>query len=181
MPDILSTLTIERLSERGEGIARTDAGRIFVPYALAGEIVEAEVEGSRACLKRTLATSPDRIAPFCSYLRAAAAARCKRLRQRLTCDGNAIWWSKPCGGQDSHQRFQNSPTRMGRGAGARCFMSAIQAGGPPPVSCRRARTRSSKSATAPCLRPQWWAPCPPPAQSPTHFAHPPGRSTSSSP
>ncbi len=71
MPDILSTLTIERLSERGEGIARTDAGRIFVPYALAGEIVEAEVEGSRACLKRTLATSPDRIAPFCSYF-----ARC---------------------------------------------------------------------------------------------------------
>lgn len=58
-------LTIERLGDRGEGVARGPDGLIFVPYALGGETIIAEVNGPRATLAEVLTPSPDRIAPFC--------------------------------------------------------------------------------------------------------------------
>jgi 23S rRNA (uracil1939-C5)-methyltransferase len=62
-----TTLTIDRLAERGEGLARTPAGMVFVPYALGGEKIAAEVNGSRGTLVEIITPSPDRIAPFCRY------------------------------------------------------------------------------------------------------------------
>ena len=35
-------LTIARLGHRGDGVADTDGGPVFVPYALPGEVVEVE-------------------------------------------------------------------------------------------------------------------------------------------
>lgn len=63
----MEELRIERLGQRGEGIARTPKGPVYVPYALAGEIVLAEVAGERGQLMEVLRPSPDRIAPFCPY------------------------------------------------------------------------------------------------------------------
>lgn len=60
-------LTIGRLGERGEGIAQTPEGLVFVPYALPGETVTADITGSRGVLAEINSPSPDRIAPFCSY------------------------------------------------------------------------------------------------------------------
>ncbi len=58
-------LQITRLGQRGEGVARDETGPIYVPYALAGETVLAEVEGDRGQLVEILTPSPDRIAAFC--------------------------------------------------------------------------------------------------------------------
>lgn len=56
-------LTITSMGRRGEGFA---AG-IYVPYALPGETIMAEVAGERARIIRIEKPSPERIEPFCKY------------------------------------------------------------------------------------------------------------------
>lgn len=58
---------IERLGHRGEGIARDGDRRVFVPYALPGETVTAEIEGDHARLVDIVEASPDRVAPICPH------------------------------------------------------------------------------------------------------------------
>lgn len=63
-------LTIARVGHRGDGVADTDGGAVFVPYALAGEVVEVEpVAGhpDRRHLLRVETASAERIAPFCPH------------------------------------------------------------------------------------------------------------------
>jgi 23S rRNA (uracil1939-C5)-methyltransferase len=64
---MMSRLAIDKLGARGEGVAQGPDGSIFVPYALAGETIAAEVDGSRGTLVEILTPSPQRIAPFCRY------------------------------------------------------------------------------------------------------------------
>ncbi|WP_036283735.1 class I SAM-dependent RNA methyltransferase [Methylocystis sp. ATCC 49242] len=63
----MKQLFIERLGHRGEGVSRDGDRRVFVPYALAGETVAAEIAGDHACLLEIIEPSPDRIAPICPY------------------------------------------------------------------------------------------------------------------
>ncbi|MFO1114869.1 MAG: RNA methyltransferase [Beijerinckiaceae bacterium] len=65
--DLNARLKIERLGARGEGVARVSRGLVFVPYALAGETILAEVDGERGKLVELIEASPDRVAPFCRY------------------------------------------------------------------------------------------------------------------
>ncbi len=72
----LTRLRIERLGERGEGVARAGrAGWLHVPYALPGELVTVDDQAEPATAIGTLIgivePSPDRVAPFCPYF-----ARC---------------------------------------------------------------------------------------------------------
>ncbi|MCI0736537.1 MAG: RNA methyltransferase [Beijerinckiaceae bacterium] len=60
-------LTIDRLGDRGEGVARSTGGLIFVPYALAGETIIAEVDGCRGKLTEVAGPSPYRITSSCRY------------------------------------------------------------------------------------------------------------------
>jgi 23S rRNA (uracil1939-C5)-methyltransferase len=63
-------LLITRLAHRGDGVADTPAGPLFVPYTLPGEAVEVErVAGhpDRRHLLRVERASPERIAPFCPH------------------------------------------------------------------------------------------------------------------
>ena len=60
-------LVIDRLGHRGEGVAHVDDRRVFVPYALAGETVLADVDGDHARLVEIVEASPDRIAPCCPH------------------------------------------------------------------------------------------------------------------
>jgi 23S rRNA (uracil1939-C5)-methyltransferase len=60
-------LHIDRLGQRGEGLARGPEGLIVVPYALAGETIVAEVDGAQGKLIEVLTPSPDRIDPFCPH------------------------------------------------------------------------------------------------------------------
>jgi len=63
----IERVIIERLGHRGEGIARVGDRRVFVPYALPGETVTAEIEGEQARLVDIVTPSPDRIAPICAH------------------------------------------------------------------------------------------------------------------
>jgi 23S rRNA (uracil1939-C5)-methyltransferase len=58
---------IERIGHRGDGIAETANGPIFVPYALPGETVLVERQGPRARLVEVEQPSMDRVEPFCPY------------------------------------------------------------------------------------------------------------------
>jgi 23S rRNA (uracil1939-C5)-methyltransferase len=63
-------LTIDRLAHRGDGVADTPGGPVFVPYTLPGETVEAErVPGhpDRRHLLRIEEPSPERITPICPH------------------------------------------------------------------------------------------------------------------
>ena len=60
-------LSIERLGRRGEAIAQGANGPIFVPYALPGERVLAEIDGAHGTLIEVVEPSPARIDPPCAY------------------------------------------------------------------------------------------------------------------
>ncbi|WEK59107.1 MAG: TRAM domain-containing protein [Candidatus Brevundimonas phytovorans] len=54
------TLTIARMGHQGDGIAETPNGLVFVPGALPGEVISAEVKDGRAEQFDLIAASPDR-------------------------------------------------------------------------------------------------------------------------
>jgi 23S rRNA (uracil1939-C5)-methyltransferase len=63
-------LVIDRLGHRGDGIADTPQGTVYVPYALPGETVEVERRSDdpeRARLLRVVTASGDRVAPVCPH------------------------------------------------------------------------------------------------------------------
>lgn len=67
---MIERLTISRFGHRGDGIAETAAGPVFVPYTLAGETVEVEPfpgHPDRRHLLRVETASAERIAPVCPH------------------------------------------------------------------------------------------------------------------
>ena len=63
-------LVIDRLGHRGDGIAETPAGPLYVPYVLPGETIEVEpVPGhpDRRHAVRIEVESAERIAPICPH------------------------------------------------------------------------------------------------------------------
>jgi 23S rRNA (uracil1939-C5)-methyltransferase len=63
-------LTIDRIGHRGDGVADTPDGPVFVPYALPGESVEVEAvpgHSDRRHLVRVESASAERIAPLCPH------------------------------------------------------------------------------------------------------------------
>jgi 23S rRNA (uracil1939-C5)-methyltransferase len=85
--DVARKLTIERLGARGDGIAASEQGAIFVPYALAGETVLAEVDGERGHLAAVLQSSPDRVDAICPYYSICGGCAVQTLRF----DAYAAW------------------------------------------------------------------------------------------
>ena len=63
----MKTLTIERIGHRGEGVSHDNGVRVFVPYALTGEIVTATIRGNYAEIIDILTPAPHRVAPVCDY------------------------------------------------------------------------------------------------------------------
>lgn len=63
----LARLVIDRLGQRGEGVAKREGETVFVPTALSGETVLAEVDRGRARLVDIVTPSPDRVPAFCPY------------------------------------------------------------------------------------------------------------------
>jgi len=82
-----TVLDIERLGQRGEGVARTGKGLVFVPHALPGDTVRAEVEGERGRLIEVVTPSKDRIAPFCKHYGECGGCAV----QALAFDAYAAW------------------------------------------------------------------------------------------
>ena len=65
-------LTIETMGGRGEGVAE---GPVYVPFALPGETVEAEIAGGRAAAMVIITASPERIAPVCRHFGACGGCQ----------------------------------------------------------------------------------------------------------
>jgi len=64
----LTELVIDRLGHRGDGIVVQPDGRsLFVPYTLAGETVDVDLQAGAARLNRVVTPSPDRIEPACRH------------------------------------------------------------------------------------------------------------------
>ena len=74
------TLDIARLGAQGDGVADVGNGPVFVPYALPGERVQADVRGDRARLIAVTAPSPDRIAPVCRHFTHCGGCAVQHLR-----------------------------------------------------------------------------------------------------
>jgi len=67
---LVERLAIDHLGARGDGVALSDAGPIYVPYALPGEIAEVDPwpgHPDRRNLLRVETASPTRIAPICAH------------------------------------------------------------------------------------------------------------------
>jgi 23S rRNA (uracil1939-C5)-methyltransferase len=67
---LVERLAIKGLGARGDGIASSDAGAIYVPYTLPGEVVEVDPwpgHPDRRNLLRVDAASPARIEPICPH------------------------------------------------------------------------------------------------------------------
>jgi 23S rRNA (uracil1939-C5)-methyltransferase len=69
-PHLVERLAIGQLGARGDGVASSDAGPLYVPYTLPGEIVEVDPwpgHPDRRTLLRVETASPARIAPICAH------------------------------------------------------------------------------------------------------------------
>lgn len=67
---MVDRLVITDIGHRGDGVAPSPDGPIFVPYTLPGETVDADaVQGhpDRRHLLRVVEPSPDRVVPFCPH------------------------------------------------------------------------------------------------------------------
>lgn len=62
-----ATLAITRLGHRGDGIADTPTGEVYVPFTLPGETVVVDREGDRARLIEVRSASPVRAIPVCRH------------------------------------------------------------------------------------------------------------------
>jgi 23S rRNA (uracil1939-C5)-methyltransferase len=60
-------LEIERLGQRGEGVAHGERSMVYIPYALPGDVARVEVDGERGRLLEVVSPSPHRIAAFGEY------------------------------------------------------------------------------------------------------------------
>lgn len=85
--ELNAELTIARLGQRGEGLARRGSEMIAVPYALPGETIRAEIDGERAKLVDVLKASPDRVPAFCKYFTACGGCAV----QTLSASAYADW------------------------------------------------------------------------------------------
>jgi 23S rRNA (uracil1939-C5)-methyltransferase len=73
-------LVIEKLGQRGEGVARGPNGLVFTPYAIPGDLALVEVEGERGRLIEILEPSPDRTPAFCGYFGVCGGCAVQSLR-----------------------------------------------------------------------------------------------------
>lgn len=63
----MTRLTLTEMGRHGEAVGEAGGRPVYVPYALPNEVVEAEISGSHAQLRKILSPSPDRIEPFCPH------------------------------------------------------------------------------------------------------------------
>lgn len=63
----MTRLTLTEMGRHGEAVGEAGGHVVYVPYALPGEVVEAEISGNHAQLREILSPSPDRIEPFCPH------------------------------------------------------------------------------------------------------------------
>jgi len=63
----VTRLKLTEMGRHGEAMGEVDGRLVYVPYALPGEVVEADISGSHALLRDIVTPSPERIEPFCPH------------------------------------------------------------------------------------------------------------------
>jgi 23S rRNA (uracil1939-C5)-methyltransferase len=85
------TVEIARIGHRGDGIAETGGGPVYVPFTLPGETVRIERDGERGRLIAVEKASPERTDPICRHFG--------------TCGGCALQMLSPDGNRTLKRRF----------------------------------------------------------------------------
>ncbi|MCT7373579.1 class I SAM-dependent RNA methyltransferase [Chelativorans salis] len=73
------TLRIEALGAQGDGVAKTVAGPVYIPFALPGETVKAQVSGQRGTLVEVEEASEQRAEPPCRHFGACGGCAVQHL------------------------------------------------------------------------------------------------------
>lgn len=63
----MTRLKLTEMGRHGEAMGEVDGRSVYVPYALPGELVDADVSGTHALLRDIVTPSPERIDPFCPH------------------------------------------------------------------------------------------------------------------
>ncbi|MEP0234012.1 class I SAM-dependent RNA methyltransferase [Roseibium sp.] len=79
-------MTIAELGHRGDGIAHSEGGQVYVPGALPGEEVTADVSNGRAANVTYIKTSPDRIEPICKHYESCGGCSMQHLAEESYLD-----------------------------------------------------------------------------------------------
>jgi len=82
----MQTVTIDRLGHRGDGVATTEAGPVYVPRALPGEVVAGEVSAGRMDAPRIVTPSDRRVAASCRHYRACGGCALMHARDDFVAD-----------------------------------------------------------------------------------------------
>jgi len=75
--------TIARLGARGDGVADTPEGPLFIPFALPGELVEINRVRDRGELVAVLQPSPARVEPLCRHFGVCGGCTMQHAQPRL--------------------------------------------------------------------------------------------------
>ncbi|MEM9629996.1 MAG: TRAM domain-containing protein [Pseudomonadota bacterium] len=75
-------LIISELGHRGDGIAQTESGPVYVAGALPGEKVVAKIQNGRAINPRIVQQSPDRIDPVCTHSETSGSCSMQHLAEK---------------------------------------------------------------------------------------------------
>src|SRR4030095_1178607 len=119
---MVEQLVIARLGSRGDGIADTAAGTLYVPYALPGETAEVEPwpgHADRRHLIKVDVASPDRIAPICPHfgicggwpLQHLATARYRDWKRALVVRGAGASGARRAGRRPDRRSWRGTPPR----------------------------------------------------------------------
>lgn len=112
-----TTLTIESMGAKGDGMALHEGARLAVPFALPGEKVRVALEGERATLLAVIEASPERVSPACPHFGACGGCVVQHWQ------GESIAQWKRARVQTALSRagleVEVAPTRDGHGAGRR--------------------------------------------------------------
>jgi len=76
-------LDIVRLGAQGDGITDLPSGTVFIPYALPGEHVRADVPGERGRLLKVLRPSAQRVDPVCQHFTRCGGCALQRMERNV--------------------------------------------------------------------------------------------------
>ena len=79
-------VTVARLGHLGDGIAVTDAGQIFVPGALPGEVVDGTLQDDRLTDTRIVTPSTVRVRPPCMHARSCGGCQLQHASDAFVAD-----------------------------------------------------------------------------------------------
>ncbi len=136
---MIQELRITAIGRHGDGVAVGDDGPIYVPFALPGERVRAQVEGQRGRLLELLDESAERIAPFCPHFGVCGGCAVQHWRA----EAYRAWKRELVETALRHRNLaaEVAPLVDAHGAGRRRVTLHVRfAGGPPAAGFMEARS-----------------------------------------